>query len=116
MRHGNTGRQLSRNSSQRRALLRSLVISLVDHGRITTTVAKAKELRGVAERLITLAKVDSLARRRLLDSRLRNKAAVAKLFNELGPQYKERAGGYLRILKCGFRAGDNAPLALVELV
>lgn len=116
MRHGNTGRQLSRNSSQRHALLRSLVISLVDHGRITTTVAKAKELRGVAERLITLAKVDSLARRRLLDSRLRNKAAVAKLFNELGPQYKERAGGYLRILKCGYRAGDNAPLALVELV
>ena len=116
MRHRNTGRQLSRPSSHRHALLRNLVISLVDHGRITTTLAKAKELRKVAERLITLAKVDSLARRRLLDARLRNKAAVKKLFAELGPQYKERPGGYLRILKCGYRAGDNAPLALVELV
>ena len=116
MRHRNTGRQLSRNSSQRKALLRSLVISLIDHGRITTTLAKAKELRSVAERIITLSKVDSLARRRLIHSRLRNKAIVKKLFAELGPQYKERAGGYLRILKCGYRAGDNAPLALIELV
>ena len=96
--------------------MRNLVISLVEHGRITTTLAKAKELRSVAEKCITLAKVDSLARRRLMSSRLRNKPAVAKLFKELGPQYKERPGGYLRILKCGYRVGDNAPLALIELV
>jgi large subunit ribosomal protein L17 len=116
MRHRNTGRQLSRNSSHRKAMLRNMTASLLRHEVIKTTVPKAKELRRVAEPLITLAKGDGVAKRRLAFDRLRDRDVVTKLFNELGPRYKERPGGYLRILKCGFRAGDNAPMALVELV
>ncbi|MGO1692678.1 MAG: 50S ribosomal protein L17, partial [Marinobacter sp.] len=100
----------------RKAMFRNMTASLVGHELIKTTLPKAKELRRVAEPLITLAKKDSVANRRLAFSRLRDDAAVAKLFNELGPRYNERPGGYLRILKCGFRAGDNAPMAFVELV
>lgn len=116
MRHRNTGRQLSRNSSHRKAMLRNMATSLLSHEVIKTTVAKAKELRRVAEPLITLAKIDSVHKRRLAFARLRDRDVVTKLFNELGPRYKERPGGYMRILKDGFRAGDNAPMALVELV
>lgn len=116
MRHRNIGRQLSRNAAQRKALMRSLTISLLSHELIKTTVPKAKELRRVAEPLITLAKVDSVANRRLAFARLGNKEAVGKLFTTLGPRYQSRPGGYLRILKCGFRAGDAAPMAYVELV
>lgn len=116
MRHRNTGRQLSRDSSARKALLRSLATALFRHECIKTTLPKAKELRRTAEPLITLAKQDSVHRRRLAFSRLRDRETVTKLFNELGPRYQGRPGGYLRILKCGFRQGDNAPLAIVELV
>lgn len=116
MRHRNIGRQLSRNAAQRKALMRSLTISLLSHELIKTTVPKAKELRRVAEPLITLAKVDSVANRRMAFARLGNKEAVGKLFTTLGPRYQSRPGGYLRILKCGFRAGDAAPMAYVELV
>ena len=116
MRHRNTGRQLSRNTAHRKALLVNLTVALVKHETITTTVAKAKELRRVAEPMITRAKSDSVANRRLLFSRIRDKEAVGKLFSELGPRYKERPGGYIRILRCGFRAGDSAPMALVQLV
>ncbi|WP_288074469.1 50S ribosomal protein L17, partial [Marinobacter sp.] len=103
-------------SAHRKAMFRNMTASLVEHELIKTTLPKAKELRRVAEPLITLSKNDSVANRRLAFSRLRDDAAVAKLFNELGPRYNERPGGYLRILKCGFRAGDNAPMAFVELV
>jgi len=116
MRHRKSGRQLSRNSSHRKAMLRSMTVSLVEHEIIKTTLIKAKELRMVAEPLITLAKIDSVANRRLAFSRTRDKAAVGKLFTDLGPRYTERPGGYIRILKCGMRAGDNAPMAYVELV
>lgn len=116
MRHRNSGRNLSRTSSHRSAMFRNMTASLVAHELIKTTLPKAKELRRVAEPLITLAKKDSVANRRLAFARLRDKDAVAKLFNEIGPRYNSRAGGYLRILKCGFRAGDNAPMAFVELV
>ena len=116
MRHRNSGRQLNRNSSHRKAMYRNMTASLFDHEVIRTTVPKAKELRRVAEPLITLAKEDSVANRRLAFSRIRDKAAVGKLFSDLGPRYKERPGGYLRILKCGYRAGDKAPMAYVELV
>lgn len=116
MRHRNTGRQLSRNSSHRKAMLRNMAAALLNHEVIKTTVPKAKELRRVAEPLITLAKIDSVHKRRLAFARLRDRDVVTKLFNELGPRYKERPGGYMRILKDGFRAGDNAPMALVELV
>ena len=116
MRHRNSGRQLSRNSSHRKAMLRNMAVSLLDHEMIKTTVPKAKELRRVAEPLITLAKVDSVAKRRLAFSRLRDRGIVTKLFNELGPRYNDRPGGYLRILKCGYRNGDKAPMAIVELV
>jgi large subunit ribosomal protein L17 len=116
MRHRNTGRQLSRNSSHRKAVLRNMTNSLFQEELIKTTLPKAKELRRVAERLITIAKVDNVAKRRLAFSRLRDRDVVTKLFNELGPRYKERPGGYLRILKCGYRAGDNAPMAYIELV
>ncbi|MEJ2643776.1 MAG: 50S ribosomal protein L17 [Gammaproteobacteria bacterium] len=116
MRHRNIGRQLSRNSSHRKAMLRNMAASLVRHEAIKTTLPKAKELRRVAEPLITMAKSDTVHKRRLAFSRLRDRDAVTKLFNDLGPRYKERPGGYLRILKMGFRAGDNAPMALVELV
>ena len=116
MRHRNSGVKLGRNSSHRKAMFTNMAISLFEHELIKTTLPKAKELRRVAEPLITLAKIDSVANRRLAFARTRSKEAVAKLFNELGPRYKTRPGGYLRILKCGFRAGDNAPMAYVELV
>ncbi len=116
MRHRNSGRQLNRNSSHRKAMFKNMTVSLFDHEVIRTTLPKAKELRRVAEPLITLAKEDSVANRRLAFSRMRDKAAVGKLFSELGPRYQTRPGGYLRILKCGFRTGDKAPMAYVELV
>ena len=116
MRHRESGRKLNRNSSHRKAMFRNMTVSLMQHEMIKTTLPKAKELRRVAEPLITLAKNDSVAKRRLAFSRLRDRATVTKLFSELGPRYKERPGGYLRILKCGFRTGDKAPMAIVELV
>ena len=116
MRHRKSGRQLNRNSSHRQAMFRNLASALVSHEIIKTTLPKAKELRRVVEPLITLAKVDSVANRRLAFARTRNTETVAKLFNELGPRFAQRAGGYTRILKCGFRAGDNAPMAYIELV
>lgn len=116
MRHRKSGRQLNRNSSHRTAMFRNMAVSLMDHEIIRTTLPKAKELRRVAEPLITMAKVDSVAKRRLAFSRLRDRDVVTKLFNELGPRYKERPGGYVRILKCGPRTGDKAPMAYVELV
>lgn len=116
MRHRHSGRQLNRNSAHRKAMFRNMTVSLVEHEVIKTTLAKAKELRGVAEPLITLAKRDSVANRRLAFSRVRDKSAVGKLFTKLGPRYAERPGGYIRILKCGYRPGDKAPMAYVELV
>ncbi len=116
MRHRNTGRQLSRDSSARKALMRSLAQSLFRYELIKTSLPKAKELRRAAEPLITLAKKDSVANRRLAFDRLRDREVVSKLFRELGPRYAQRPGGYLRILKCGFRDGDCAPMAWVELV
>jgi large subunit ribosomal protein L17 len=116
MRHLKSGRKLNRNSSHRKAMFRNMANSLFEHEIIKTTVPKAKELRRVAEPLITLAKDDSVAHRRLAFDRLRDKESVGKLFNEIGPRYVERPGGYLRILKCGYRTGDKAPMAYVELV
>ncbi|MGK2915853.1 MAG: 50S ribosomal protein L17 [Porticoccaceae bacterium] len=116
MRHLKSGRKLNRTSPHRRAMFRNMTASLVEHELIRTTLPKAKELRGFAEPLITLAKKDSVANRRLAFDRLRCKAAVGKLFVELGPRYEARPGGYIRILKCGFRTGDKAPMAYVELV
>ena len=116
MRHRKSGRHLGRTSSHRQAMFRNMAVSLFEHEVIKTTLPKAKELRRVAEPLITLAKEDSVANRRLAFSRTRSKTAVGKLFTELGPRYSERPGGYLRVLKAGFRAGDNAPMAYVELV
>ncbi len=116
MRHHKAGRRLNRNSSHRKAMFSNMTNSLFDHGIIKTTLPKAKELRRVAEPLITLAKKDSVANRRLAFARLRDKAMVGKLFNELAPRYKERPGGYTRIMKCGFRSGDAAPMAYIELV
>ena len=116
MRHRKSGRQLNRNSSHRKAMFSNMANSLFDHEIIKTTLPKAKELRRVAEPLITMAKNDSVANRRMAFSRLRDKAMVGKLFSTLGPRYKERAGGYTRIMKCGFRTGDSAPMAYIELV
>lgn len=116
MRHRQSGRQLNRNSSHRKAMFRNMVTSLVEHELIKTTLPKAKELRRYAEPLITLSKVDSVANRRLAFDRLRDKSTVGKLFGELGPRYEGRPGGYLRIMKCGYRTGDKAPMAYVELV
>jgi large subunit ribosomal protein L17 len=116
MRHRHSGRQLNRNSSHRQAMFRNMTSSLVEHEIIKTTLIKAKELRSVAEPLITLAKKDSVANRRLAFSRTRNKSTVGKLFTELGPRYVDRPGGYIRILKCGERAGDKTTMAYVELV
>lgn len=116
MRHRKAGKHLSRTSSHRQAMFRNMTVSLFRHESIKTTLPKAKELRRLAEPLITLAKEDNTARRRLAFARLRDKHVVTKLFNELGPRYKVRAGGYIRILKCGYRAGDAAPMAYVELV
>ena len=116
MRHRKSGKHLNRTSSHRQAMFRNMAVSLIEHEVIKTTVVKAKELRRVAEPLITLAKEDSVANRRLAFSRTRSKSAVGKLFSELGPRYEARAGGYTRILKCGYRAGDAAPMAYIELV
>ncbi len=116
MRHRNSGRQLSRNSSARKALFKSMAIALMSREMIRTTLPKAKELRRVVEPLITLAKTDSVSRRRLAFARLRDRDVVTKLFNVIGPRYKARPGGYTRILKCGFRPGDSAPMAIMELV
>ncbi|RKZ38657.1 MAG: 50S ribosomal protein L17 [Gammaproteobacteria bacterium] len=116
MRHRNKGRHLNRTSSHRKAMFKNLAVSILRHEIIKTTLPKAKELRHHVEPLITLAKKDSVANRRLAFARLRDRDIVTKLFNELGPRYKERPGGYLRVLKCGFRVGDKAPMAIVELV
>jgi large subunit ribosomal protein L17 len=116
MRHRKSGRKFNRTSSHRKAMFKNMAASLVEHELIKTTLPKAKELRRVAEPLITLAKNDSVANRRLAFARVRNDAVVAKLFEELGPRYQDRPGGYIRILKCGYRAGDAAPMAYVELV
>ncbi len=116
MRHRNAGRKLNRTSSHRKAMFQNMAVSLMRHGLIKTTLPKAKSLRSVIEPLITLAKVDSLANRRLAFDRLRDREIVTKLFNEIGPQNLNRPGGYTRVLKCGFRAGDNAPMAIIELV
>ncbi len=116
MRHRNSGRQLSRNSSARKALFKSMAIALMSREMIRTTLPKAKELRRVVEPLITLAKTDSVSRRRMAFARLRDRDVVTKLFNVIGPRYKTRPGGYTRILKCGFRPGDSAPMAIMELV
>jgi large subunit ribosomal protein L17 len=116
MRHMKSGRKLNRTSSHREAMFKNMAASVIKHELIRTTLPKAKELRRVVEPLITLAKTDGVANRRLAFARLRDKVAVGKLFVELGPRYRERKGGYTRIMKCGFRVGDNAPMAYVELV
>ena len=116
MRHRKAGRKFNRTSSHRSAMLKNMAVSLIDHEIIKTTLPKAKELRRIAEPLITLSKTDNVANRRLAFNRTRNAAAVGKLFSELGPRYAERPGGYTRILKCGFRSGDSAPMAYIELV
>ena len=116
MRHHKSGRKLNRNSSHRKAMFSNMANSLFDHEIIKTTLPKAKELRRIAEPLITLAKIDSVASRRNAFSKMRDKEMVGKLFNELAPRYKDRPGGYTRILKCGFRSGDAAPMAYIELV
>ncbi|ODN42795.1 50S ribosomal protein L17 [Piscirickettsia litoralis] len=116
MRHRKSGRHLNRNSAHRKAMFKNMAVSLMQNEVIRTTLPKAKELRGVVEPLITLAKEDSVANRRLAFSRLRDKETTSKLFTDLGPRYKSRPGGYVRVLKCGFRQGDNAPMAIVELV
>lgn len=116
MRHRKSGRHLNRTSAHRKAMFKNMAVSLFEHELIKTTLPKAKELRRFAEPLITLAKTDSVANRRLAFSRTRSNEAVGKLFNELGPRYATRPGGYVRILKCGYRAGDKAPMAYVELV
>lgn len=116
MHHRKSGRKLNRNSSHRAAMFRNLASSLVEHEVIKTTLPKAKELRRVLEPLITISKEDSVAKRRLVFNRLRNRDSVQKLFNDLGPRFSKRPGGYMRIIKCGFRAGDCAPMAVVELL
>ncbi len=116
MRHRKSGRQLNRNSTHRKAMFRNMAVSLLNHEVIKTTLPKAKELRRVAEPLITMARNDSVHKRRIAFSRLRDRDTVSKLFNELGPRYRDRPGGYLRILKTGYRTGDQAPMAYVELV
>ena len=116
MRHRHSGRQLNRNSSHRQAMFRNMASSIISHEIIKTTLPKAKELRRVVEPLITLAKTDSVANRRLAFARTRDNAVVAKLFTELGPRYENRPGGYTRIVKCGFRTGDKAPMAYIEMV
>ena len=116
MRHKYSGRKLNRTSAHRTSMFKNMMTSLIEHEEIKTTVPKAKELRGFLERLITISKTDTVAKRRIVFSRIRSKDAVAKLFNDLGPRFKERPGGYLRILKCGYRPGDKAPMAIVQLV
>ena len=116
MRHRKTGRQLNRNSSHRSAMFQNMTVSLLRHEIIKTTLPKAKELRRIAEPFITMAKTDSVHKRRVAFNRLRDREMVTKLFNDLGPRYKERPGGYLRILKAGYRSGDKAPMAYIEMV
>ena len=116
MRHKYSGRKLNRSSSHRTAMFKYMMASLIEHEEIKTTLPKAKELRKFLERLITISKVDTVAKRRVVFSRIRSKDAVTKLFSELGPRFKNRPGGYLRILKCGFRPGDKAPMAIIQLV
>jgi large subunit ribosomal protein L17 len=116
MRHRKSGRKLNRNSSHRKALFSNMAVSLFNHELIKTTLPKAKELRSVVEPLITLSKEDSVAKRRIAFAKLRDRSIVSKLFNELGPRYQDRPGGYVRIMKCGFRSGDSAPMAYIELV
>lgn len=116
MRHGNGRRYFNRTSSHRKAMFKNMMVSLIRHELIKTTLPKAKELRSYLEPMITLAKTDSVHRRRLAFSRLRDREMVTKLFEELAPHFQKRPGGYLRVLKCGFRKGDNAPMAIVELV
>ncbi|MDX1901989.1 MAG: 50S ribosomal protein L17 [Gammaproteobacteria bacterium] len=116
MRHRKSGRHFSRTSSHRKAMFKNMTVSLLQHELIRTTVAKAKELRMYAEPMITLAKSDSVHNRRIAFSRLRDRDTVTKLFNDIGPHFKDRPGGYIRVLKCGYRAGDSAPMAIVELV
>lgn len=116
MRHRKTGRKLNRNSPQRGALMKGLAISIIEHESVRTTLAKAKEIRGFLEPLVTLAKKNTVANQRIAYARLQSKPAVAKLFNELGPRYTDRPGGYLRIIKRGFRAGDKSPAAQIEFV
>ena len=116
MRHHKSGRQLNRNSSHRKAMFSNMATSLFRHEIIKTTLPKAKELRGFAEPIITLSKEDTVSKRRIAFSRLRDREVVTKLFTELGPRYLDRPGGYMRIIKCGFRAGDSAPMAYIELV
>lgn len=116
MHHRKTGRKFNKNSSHRKAMFRNMSVSLIKHELIKTTLAKAKEIRGILEPMVTLAKKDSVANRRLAFSRLRDDAAVAKLFVNLAPRHTDRPGGYLRVLKCGFRSGDSAPMAYIEFV
>ncbi len=116
MRHRNSGRKLNRTSAHRKALFQNMANSLLEHEIISTTLPKAKDLRGVIEPLITMAKTDSVANRRLAFNRLRDRKMVTKLFNEIGPRFNARPGGYTRVLKCGFRPGDTAPMAIIELV
>jgi large subunit ribosomal protein L17 len=116
MRHRNSGRKLNRTSAHRKAMFQNMAVSLLDHEIISTTLPKAKDLRGIVEPLISLAKIDSLANRRLAFNRLRDRKMVTKLFNEIGPRFNTRPGGYTRVLKCGFRPGDTAPMAVIELV
>jgi len=116
MRHRNAGKNFSRTSSHRKSMFRNMIVSLIEHELIRTTLPKAKELRRFAEPLITLSKNDSVANRRLAFNRLRSAEAVGKLFTEIGPRYQQRPGGYTRVLKCGFRSGDKAPMAFVELL
>lgn len=116
MRHRKSGRKLNRNSSHRKAMFANMTNSLIEHELIKTTLPKAKELRRYIEPLITISKQDNVAKRRQVFDKIRSKASVGKLFTDLGPRYKERAGGYTRVIKCGFRAGDNAPMAIIELV
>jgi len=116
VRHKYSGRKLNRTSSHRTAMFKNMMASLIEYEEIKTTLPKAKELRGFVERLITISKIDTVAKRRIVFSRIRSKEAVSKLFNELGPRFKQRPGGYLRILKCGYRSGDKAPMAIVQLV
>lgn len=116
MRHRKSGKQLNKNSSHRKALFGNMTSSLIKHELIKTTLPKAKELRRIAEPLLTLSKEDTVAKRRIAFSKLGDRIAVTKLFNDLGPRFKERNGGYLRIIKCGYRSGDNAPMAYVELL
>ncbi|MBT7542864.1 MAG: 50S ribosomal protein L17 [Gammaproteobacteria bacterium] len=116
MRHKYSGRKLNRTPTHRLAMLKNMSSSLIEHEEIKTTLPKAKEIRGYVERLITISKIDTVAKRRIVFSRIRSKDAVSKLFNDLGPRFKSRPGGYLRVLKCGYRPGDKAPMAIVQLV